>query len=358
MSEKTHKPTPKKLKDAREQGQVSQSQDIIKLVTSFMLFELLIASQHYGMSLLQQLISWPISRISQPFSSAVVEVVNKTFILAISLISVFIAVAVITRILASWIQIGVMFSPKSLKIDIKRLNPVSNAKQIFSAKKVSELLINITKALVLTFVFFGVISESLSTVLLLSTGTLNMAWQSTAALLIYAARISVGVFLFLAILDYTLQNYFFIKQLKMSIEDIKNEFKQSEGDPMVKGQRRMLAMELAMSDQALCEKISEADVVIVNPTHFAVAVYYNLEEESLPLVLCKGVDERAQVIIELAKQKEIPVIRYVWLARTLYSTAKEGKRIPRQTIKAIAAIYRVLKTVSDDVGNEVIDYSK
>jgi type III secretion protein U len=146
--------------------------------------------------------------------------------------------------------------------------------------------------------------------------------------------------MFLAMIDFAMQKYFHTKELMMDMEEIKKEYKESEGDPMVKGQRKQLAREWANSDPV--KKTDDANAVVVNPTHFAVAMLFDQNLTPVPVVLAKGKDEVAQAMIRRAKERGIPVIRHVWLARTLYATCRPDTVVPKSSYEAVALVYAVV----------------
>ena len=152
------------------------------------------------------------------------------------------------------------------------------------------------------------------------------------------------ILLVMALVDFAMQKYFHNKTLKMSIDEVKREYKESEGDPHMKGHLSALRQEVLESEPEDIEgSVRQADAIVVNPTHYAVALYYRNGETPLPQILCKGVDDKAKTIIAFARKYDKPIIRYVWLARTLY--AHKGLYIPKPTLQAVAAIYHALKPI-------------
>ncbi|WP_181486603.1 EscU/YscU/HrcU family type III secretion system export apparatus switch protein, partial [Lonsdalea populi] len=180
-------------------------------------------------------------------------------------------------------------------------------------------------------------------------GNLDGFWHGVAAVLQRVARTTLAALLVLAVLDFGLQKYFFMKQQRMSREDLRNEHKDSEGDPHMKGQRKSMARDILNAPAKLrpAGKVENADLLLVNPTHYAVALFYRPGQTPLPRILCKGEDEEARQLIARAHRAEIPVIRFVWLARTLYRQP-EGRYIPRDTLQAVAQVYRVLRQLEQD----------
>ena len=354
MSEKTEKPTPKKLRDSRKKGQVGQSQDVPKLLIVAALCEVILAMVDNGMEKMQALVSTPISLFNQPFGYAVKAVAVHCFTIAGSLMILVLGIAVMMRLAGAWLQFGFLFAPEALKLDPNRLNPANQLKNMFSGKKLFELFNSLLKAIALGVLIYYLLYHALSTLLKLPQVNLAISWQVIAHLFNKIERACLVVLLVLAGIDFGIQKYFYLKGLKMSKEDIKNEFKSSEGDPHTKSHRRSEARRLANEEPKKAKKaptLDDADMLVVNPTHFAVALYYRAEVTPLPRITVKGRDEDALNLIEQAKKKEIPVIRFIWLARTLYKE-EEGSFIPRETLRYVGKIYQVLhKFDTDDIND-------
>ncbi|VUD40253.1 Yop proteins translocation protein U [Thalassocella blandensis] len=347
MSEKTEEPTEKKLKDSREKGQVGVSQDITKLISTIVIFSALFGMGNSLVEKGKQAIEFSILRTNADFSLAAAEVGTKVFNQALTIIIIVVFVAFFMKIVGTWIQTGPMFTPKAVKIDFAKLNPISTLKNMFSMKKFYELFNNIVKVAVITLVFYALIKAYLPTLFLLPTGELEMLSNSGVSLFRNAIVIALSILLVLSVFDFAMQKFFHKKQLKMSIDEVKREYKDSEGDPHVKGQRDAIRQEILESEpENIDQLVQDADAVVVNPTHFAVALYYREGETPLPKILCKGHDDKAREIISCAKKHDKPVIRYVWLARTLY--AHDGVYIPRKTMPGVIAIYQAIKPLMED----------
>ncbi|MBJ7220906.1 MULTISPECIES: type III secretion system export apparatus subunit SctU [unclassified Brenneria] len=357
MSEKTEKPTDKKLKDARRKGEVGQSQDVPKLLICVGLIECVMALADTTLGKLQSLIQLPLRRLDAPFAQAAKEIFHDAAILAGTLCLLGAAIAVLLRIVGGWIQYGPLFAPEALKFDLNRLNPVNQFKQMFSMRKLTEMLTNILKAAVIGTVFYKVVVPELEALVELAYGDLNGFWQGVKALLTRIARTTLTALLVLSVMDFGLQKYFFLKQQRMSHQDLRNEHKDSEGDPHMKGHRKSMANELLNQPAAPRPKgrVEDADMLLVNPTHYAVALYYRPGKTPLPRILCKGEDQQAQQLIARAKEADIPVIRFIWLTRTLYRRTPEGHYIPRETLQAVAQVYRVLRQLEDAQKKEIIE---
>ena len=345
MAEKTEQPTDKKLEDAREKGQVPVSRDMARLATFFVLGGLAFITEPMWHSELDNLLSLPLQRIGQPFRPAFAEVVTSAGRLLLIIFGAMSVTAVAVAIFAYWGQFGILLSTKSMGLKFDRLNPVQGLMQLFSKKKVIELITSLLKATLIGYVLYLLILDQLPTILKFSGGTPKDTYYGFVAMLSIIFKITIGICFSFALIDLAGQRYFHTKSLMMSMDEIKREYKESEGDPMVKGTRKQLARQWANEGPAA--KTEDANAVVVNPTHFAVALLYDAKSAPVPMVLAKGKDEVAQAMIARAHELGIPVIRHVWLARTLYATAKADTVIPKTSYEAVAHVYAVIQEMSD-----------
>jgi len=353
--EKTKRATPKKIREARKKGQVGQSQDLSSLLVLTAITEVALTQADHSMQVLGELVAFPLHRLDGDFVRAFEETLAQAggVLLGFTLMTVGLAIA--TRLIAGWVQFGFLFAPEALQPDPNRLNPLNQAQQMFSAQALIQLFMGLVKALFIASVLYLVTMPALGSLISLVNGDLNSYWRGLAGLFRHIMHICLGVLLVLAIVDFGLQKYFFAKRLRMSEEEVRKEFKEMEGDPHVKMHRRSLARQLV--DQPVSKEtkpVEEADVLVVNPTHFAVALLYQPEETPLPQLITKGVDADARALIERAKAARVPVIQCIWLARTIYRE-DVGGYIPRETLQAVAHIYRVLRELDDEAKGDVIE---
>lgn len=353
MSEKTEKATPKALRDAREKGQVGQSQDLVKLMVLMGVSETTFGLADESVARLGHLITLSFDRVGQPFIRTVGELTGEATTVLISFILCSVGMAILMRLVGSWMQFGFLFAPKALKPDLAKLNPFSKLKQMFSGQALMTLLLSILKATAIGAVLYVVIKPALGTLILLADTDLTTYWHALMQVFRHILRTILGLLLVIGLVDFAMQKYFHAKKLRMSHEDIKKEYKQSEGDPHVKGHRRQLAHELLNEAPKTPPKpVEDADMLVVNPTHYAVALYYRPGETPLPVIHCKGHDDDALALIARAKRAKIPIVQNIWLARTLYKS-RAGRHIPRTTLLAVAHIYQVVRQL-DEVTDEII----
>ncbi len=353
--EKKHPASAKKLRDQRKKGQVSQSQDIGKLMALAAISEIALFTAETSLQRFQQLISLPMSSMAQPFTRALEEVLFEGLTVFFSFALLMVATAILMKLISSWMQFGLLFAPETLKLDFNRVNPLKQLKQMFSAQSVMNLLMSIAKALLLGLVVYLVIRPSLGALINLANSDLQTYILALIVLFRYLLHACLALLLVLALIDLVLQKHFFAKRMRMTQVEVVKEYKDMEGDPHVKGKRRALAQQLAQEEPKVkLPKLEESDMLVVNPTHFAVALYYRPGKTPLPVLVNKGTDDEARELIRQAKAAEVPVIQCVWLARTLY-THKLGAGIPRETLQAVALIYRTLRELDDDAKRETLE---
>jgi type III secretion protein U len=345
MAEKTEKATPKKLRDARKKGQVAKSQDFPSAFTFVVSIATVIISSGY---LFQALASYIITMFK--LSSTNVDLQNRAggiFSEAIQVIfNTSMPIMVLTAcvgLLTNFLIVGPMFSVEAMKPDIKRLNPVTNIKNLFKLKTLFELLKSIFKIsgaliLIYTVVWYS-IPEIVSTAALPVIGS-AMVFSDFLIKVI----IRVGIFfLIIAIFDLVFQKKNFAKEMKMEKFEVKQEFKDTEGDPQIKSKRRQTAQEIAYQEGPM--SVKRAKAVITNPIHIAVAVEYNAETEPAPRIVTMGKGTVADLIMKIAQENGIPIMRNVTLAQTLFEKGKISEYIPEDTYKAAAEILRWLEGI-------------
>lgn len=353
--EKKHPASAKKLRDQRKKGQVSQSQDVSKLLALTAISEVALFTAETSMQRFQQLMVLPMVSMAQPFVRALEEVLFEGMVMFFSFALLMVGLAIAAKLISSWMQFGFLFAPETLKLDFNRLNPLKQLKQMFSAQSVMNLLMSITKAVLLGVIVYVVIRPSLGALINLANSDLQTYILALIILFRHLLHACLGLLLVLALIDLAMQKHFFAKRMRMTQVEVVKEYKDMEGDPHVKGQRRALAQQLAQEEPKVkLPKLEEADMLVVNPTHFAVALYYRPGQTPLPLLVNKGTDDEARELIRQAKAAEVPVIQCVWLARTLY-TNKLGASIPRETLQAVALIYRTLRELDDEAKREILE---
>jgi type III secretion YscU/HrpY family protein len=356
MAEKTEKATPKKLKDARKKGQVAKVQDLPAAMTFLVSILGTLAMigymfQNIGTFLLMMFQEIrhvggdKETRAPAFFNVALHVILNCS--LPIMIIVCFVGV------LVSFLVIGPVFSFEAMKFDLKKLNPVEGIKQKFKLKVLIDLIKSIAKitgaGIIIYFVIIDMLPQIISSVLLPV-----MASASVVNDFLFKAAIRVGIFFILVgLFDLAFQKKNFAKEMKMEKFEVKQEYKDTEGDPMIKGKRRELFREIAYQEGPKAARRARA--IITNPTHIAVALKYNPEEEPAPMILTMGVGFVAEQIIKIGVENKIPIMRNVDLARELYSKGKISDYIPEDTYQAVAEILKWIASLDEnpDVNVEI-----
>ena len=335
--EKTEEPTPKKIEDARKEGNVPKSQDASGVVTLFvailstlLLFPFIATHLLHLFKYYFSLIGTPVDKL---FVMDIVVVSIKEVLLMIMPLSIAVAIAGIAGALA---QFGFLFTTKAIVPDIKKIDPIKGIKNLFSLKKLIEgikVTLKSFTTLGVGFVFFFYFIEELPTVALFGLGD-QMRWLEEKAIIIAFGMLFV-IFIF-AIIDVMIVRKQYFDGLKMSKQEVKDEMKNMEGDPLIKGKIRQLQMEAAR--KRMMAEVPNADVVITNPTHYAVAIKYEQHKYHAPIVIAKGVDNVAQQIKKIARENDVHIVQNPPLARTLYAEVEIDKSIPEELFTTVAEV--------------------
>jgi len=352
--DKTEEPTHKKIEDAKKKGQIALSRDLARLATLVVVAEIAFATLALWRDAVFNLMHSAIGHGGgADFRLAAGQILGSAGLLLLVVFCCFFVVCIVVGVTAHWGQFGILIATESITPKFDKLNPVNGAKQLFSKKKLIELLVTVGKALLIGWIVYNLIRSHLPEIIALAGGTPEGAFDAFVGVLRSMFHVIVVACLCLGMMDFAVQKYFHKKDLMMDKEEIKRENKESEGDPMIKGKRKQLARQWA--SEAPAAKTEGANAVVVNPTHFAVAMFYDPQEAMVPLVLARGKDEVAQAMIQRARERGIPVIRHVWLARTLYATCQDDMVVPKASYEAVAQVYAVVHQLaaSGQVGMEV-----
>lgn len=340
MAEKTEKATPKKLRDARKKGQVAKSQDFPSAFTFIVSIAgvLALASGIYQ-SLASYLRAKFISiQTMLEFRSIVGGLANEAIqVIMETSLPIMIGVALI-GLLVNFLIIGPLFSMEAMKPDIKRLNPVTNLKNIFKLKTFVELVKSVLKITGALILIYSVIYNSLGEI----TATCGLPLMASAAIFadfLEKVVLRVGIFFIaIAVFDLVYQKRNFAKEMKMEKFEVKQEHKDTEGDPHIKSKRRQTAQEIAYQEGPGSTRRAKA--VISNPIHIAVAIEYDAVNEPAPKIVTMGQELVAEQIIKVALDYNIPVMRNIELAQTLYYEGKTGAYIPEKTYPAVSEVLK------------------
>jgi type III secretion protein U len=346
MAEKNIDPTPHRLRDAREKGQVPVSRDVASCVLLGLGMETAFALEGIGRQRLAGLFDLSLRATQSDFMTVFSGLVAASAWLLMLSFLIYAGIGVAAGILGYWGQFGVLFSATPLVPSIDKLNPINTIKNIFSKRKLMEVLMAIGKLVAIGLLSYVMIRSELPALVSLAGGNATHSHAAAVEMIRGLFHVLFGVSVCVALVDFFVQRQAHKKQLRMSMEEVIREYKENEGDPLIKGARKEFAFELLYSDPVT--KTEQANAVVVNPTHFAVAMLFDPQTAPVPIVCAKGRDETARAMIQRAKERGIPVIRHVWLARTLYATAKEQRAIPRSLFDPVALLYSVVEQLKQE----------
>lgn len=341
MAEKTEPPTPKKIRDAHKKGQFLFSREVVSVTTLAAVAGTVYGMQDYMYVRVSELLMLALSHGNLTnFSAAAYELVRAGAV-TIGLISLFAyGMGILFSVAANMFQVGMVFSFAKIAQGFKSLNVINNAKQMVSLRNFTTFLLNIIKVLVVAAVATAVVFSLLRDFLLAPSCGIGCVMRVGVMALAYMFAIVIAIYIPIAIIDYLLQRHFYLKELKMSIDEIKQEYKETEGNPEIKGQRKQLHRELAMSEQR--GNVAKSSVLVTNPTQCAVALRYVEDETPLPLVMAKGEGAIAKMMLKIADQEGIPVYEDVALAWELYGDAEIGHYIPANLMRPVATVLRYI----------------
>lgn len=344
-SEKTEQPTPKKLRDARKKGQVAKSQDITSALLMICAF-VTIAIMYLGsVKRLGEMITFPTYLYDKPFREALLTLLPQLGLIIMQMTLPFIAIAFLGGLLGNILQIGPMLTTEPIKPELKKLNPFSKLKQMFSMKNLIEFLKSAIKILVVGSIIWLVIQDSLAPLMTIPYAGVQGVVQVLYKLMsIMAIGVSLA-FVAIAAFDFFFQKFQHIKQLKMTKDEVKREYKEMDGNPEIKSMRRQLHQEMIMSDTT--ERTKNASVVVTNPVHLAIAIHYDEEANRMPLVLAKGEGLVARRMVQVAEENGIPVMQHIPLAWALHETVDIDRYIPSDLIEPMAEVLAWLKEWKD-----------
>ena len=344
--EKTEMPTPKKLRDARQKGQVCSSKDIVSTAILVVLFALL---GWMGIALMDDasmLTAFVGQRISgDPFRSTN-EAIGLTAFVICKHSFIFVLVAAVIGIAANAAQIGFLFTFEPIIPKLEKLNPVEGAKKIFSMKNLFEFLKNVVKVCFLSYLLYKIIWASVPELLTMCYGTVDDIVPCLKLMLKRLAIYTAFGYIVIAIVDRIFQGRNFTKQMMMTKDEVKREYKEMEGSAEIKQAQRQFRDEILNGPEP-AKAAKQANVVVTNPTHLAVGIRYKVEEAPLPRICALGAGETARIIRETALAEGIPVIEDRPLARALYAKGKVDDFIPDSLIEPVAEVLKWAKQIQD-----------
>ena len=340
MSEKTEPATDQKLDESRKKGQVAHSTDLTSSFAFAFAVTALVATSSQSDERIRSIILSALSLRTANAEDSVTQTLEIAYSMATNAIWVGAPVvigAVIGSLIGGVSHVGFSpsFDPLTPKFD--KLDPVGGVKRMFSLKTLVEAFKTVVKAIFIGWMLYESIRSLVPLLVVSGYGQAASIGRNAWNALLRLFSLCAVLFFVLGVIDYVLQRLLFLKEQKMSKDDIKREYKQSEGDPQLKGERKAIAHEMANSDPT--PAVATANAVVVNPTHYAVALRYAPEDCGLPVIVAKGVDAEAALIREAARKQGIPIIGNPELARALYKVALHTT-VPEPLLEAVAIVLR------------------
>lgn len=336
--EKTEQATPRRIQESRRKGQVARSHDLTGALCLLAMVALLYAIKDQFILDLQRYLAGYFSDVAhvQIYGKSPVSLMDKGIMLSLKLLAPFFGVALLAVIVANLVQVGLMFSPEVLKPKATSLNPMSGLQRMFSRRSLVELVKSVLKFTIIGIITYCLVRANLDELLLVLNQPPQGIYRAIVAFILTVAWWGALAYLVLALFDYMYQRYELKQSLKMTKQEVKDEFKQTEGDPMIKSRQR--EMRRNMSLNMIISEVPRASVVVTNPTHLAVALRYRQGEMSAPRVVAKGAGRLAERIKEIARENRVPVMENKELARFLYKNVDIGREIPFEVYQAVAQI--------------------
>ena len=348
-SEKTEDPTPRRLSEARKDGNVARSPDLTAALVLLVgvVFIYMIGNRVFGgmRIYLHDYLSASHAVDNNPTRATdIVTMLNYgLYMFATSLGPILLAIFVISLV-ATVAQVGFLFTTKPLTPNFGRCNPLKGVANLFNARSAVRLGMSLSKVLVITLVAVVLIQIDLPEILYLGQLTPRQGMPFIGSLIFAFCLKLTAILLLLASIDFAFQRFQRTRELRMTKQEVKEEMKSMEGDPMIKQRRAQVARQLAM--QRLSQDVPTADVIVTNPTHYAIALKYDSSEMRAPKVVAKGADFMAMRIRQIANMHDIPIVERKPLARALFAAVEVGQEIPSEHYAAVAEILAYVYRIS------------
>ena len=346
--EKTEVPTEKKRRESREEGQVAFSKELSSAALLAGIVLTLVATSPIILDAMRQLMSQIFRDLAQSEELSI----DSIFTLSGEILSIilpafapFVAVIIFVGIFASVLQVGVLITFKAIAPKFNKISPLTGLKRLFSSQSLADFLKSMAKLIIVGFVGYLTYIEKITELNGLSVSTPESILIYNFTVVAEVAGKILLALVVIAIFDYFYQRWHHEQQLMMTKQEVKDETKQTEGDPQLKARIRQIQRE--MSNARMMQEVPKADAVIVNPTHFSVAILYDRDVMTAPEVIAKGADHLALRMRTVARENNVPILERPELARDLYANVEIGDDIPERFYKAIAEIlafvYRLRK---------------
>lgn len=338
--ERTEPATPKRRRDAREKGQVAKSRELVTaliILASFLGLKIL-STLLYGdlLSTVQQFLSFSKNMDDIYRIDSLMQIYIKCLFVFLKVVGPILLLVALVAFISNYLQVGFMFTIKPLAPNFNKINPIEGFKRIFSKQAAAEFLKSVFKIALIGYIVYDYFMKNYHIIPQLIGMSIQEAVSFIGNIIVNIGIRAGLILLILSVFDYVFQYLEFEKSIKMSKQEIKEEYKQTEGDPLIKGKIREKQRQMAL--HRMMAEVPKSDVIITNPTHFAVAIRYDAAVSDAPIVLAKGKDLIAQKIKDTAKENNIPIVENKPLAQALYKGVDIGGRIPAELYKAVAEV--------------------
>ncbi len=333
-TERTEEATPRKREEARKKGQVPKSRDLSTAILLLSVILFFYLTRDYYLNLFKTTFVYYLGLLGKRYN--ILDIILNFMYFMMKFLLPFVIVVLFVSILSNVMQFGLVFTLEPLMPSVDRLNPLRFIDMIFSKRLWVELLKSILKAIVIFFVVYLFLKSELVMLREVKVYTPSLVVSQLASLLFSIALKITLIFLIMSILDYAYQRWEYEASLRMTKQEIKEELRQYEGDPLVKSKIRRMMREIAR--RRMLKEVPKASVVITNPVELAVALKYDEKEMDAPIVVAKGAGELAVRIKSIAREHNVPIIENRPLARALYRLVEVGEEIPEELYKAVAEV--------------------
>ncbi|MEM9045808.1 MAG: type III secretion system export apparatus subunit SctU [Pseudomonadota bacterium] len=350
MNDKTEPPTPKKLRDARKKGQVAKSKEIASAALLTVVFVMLYTLMPSFVSQIRDMILAPVQFYEGEFFTSADALLDTIINASVAIFGPVVIVVAAVGVVANLAQVGLLFSAESLKPKLSNLSPMSGFKKIFAMKNLFEFLKSVFKIGFLSLLMWLVISGALPELVKIPACGIGCIPPVLAKVFLDVMVYTIAAFCIVAAADYVFEKWKFMKDQKMSKEEIKKEFKESEGDPHIKGKRKQFAQELIQSNEDA--GVRKSKVVVTNPIHLAIAIDYRQGETPLPIIRAMGQNIRAKRIVQIAEEEGIPIMQNVPLAHGLFEAGKVNTYIPVDLMEEVAEVLKAVIELENEQNPE------
>lgn len=336
--EKTEKATPRRLREAREKGQIFKSVEVNTALTLLILFGVLAIFGRTIVESTKNLLHYFFTMsVPDTFDAATIaSLMGEAILMFLGIVAPVLLAAFLAAVITNLVQVGFIFTTKALAPKFDRINPLSGFKRIFSMRTLLDLVKAIIKIAILAMVAYNEYEAHVNDFRGLMGQDVALATAAFVDIIISVAFNMAIAFAIFAPFDYMYQRWKYNKDLMMTKQEIKDEYKLTEGNPQIKG--RIQQKQRQMSRMRMVQAVKDADVVITNPTHYAVALEYKEGKNTAPLVVAKGRDYLAQKIKEKAKEENVEIVENKPLAQALYFFCEVGDEVPEDMYKAVAEV--------------------